>query len=884
MEPKCRTRGLLLPGLAAAAMVITLLALLLHSRDVGRERLELGRVAEAPRGGARLGAPSAVEPATDALAGAPDVAQRSPRTTGEPGWELAGEVRDARSQLPLRASVEAWPAQARRVGPALEATCDAEGRFRLEVDADAGFELLVRAAGHRPRSVWLRPGAAELILLEPRTDALEGTTYGPDGALAGVRVRVLGPEEEPAPETTSGPDGGYRVEGLRPTLAVRPDTWIVASKPGHATVAEPLAGIAAELRRVDLYLEPERLLWVSCVRGEDGAPLAGAEVVACGGTAGELALGEPVVTEEGGTARLQGVPRGACWLRVALPGYVEQSLPLGPSATAPGEIEDVVVRLAAGAAVQGRLVGPAGEDLAGRLTFQPVGLPPSRWAETTWRSPRRHALASPGAFRFDGLVPEVAYRLIVEAPGFAPASPGKEIRVQSGAMVDLGVLRLEPGRTLGGRVVDRQRRAVAGARLRVRGSLDHWIESFSWWAPPSDADGRFRIEHLPPSPVTLDAFGEGASAERRVEPEEREIELVLGTGEGWTFSARCVDEQGAPLEGARLTLAVADLAGRDRRRTSAESGPGGLLEVPVADAPDVLVEGAGPGRQLRGAPLWVPRGTEGVELVLVRSRTLSGRVVAVLDGRPLPGATLVWTPLAPALGSEDGDGAAAQRWDARAGPLGSFSLSVPSGVEGVLEVAREGYEGLSLTVPAAETDVELGELALVRHGRVVALVLDERGEPLRGAAVRIEELEEHGWPLHRTTDAAGRAELSVPPGRHRVVASFGAEEQVEELSCEGPGPWELRFEGFRHEQVAARLRLLDPEGLVLPAGVPVVLASRAALHHAETDEEGYVRFEDLAPDTYSLRVHLPERGLRGCSVEVPSGGDFDGEARLEEPR
>jgi hypothetical protein len=89
--------------------------------------------------------------------------------------------------------------------------------------------------------------------------------------------------------------------------------------------------------------------------------------------------------------------------------------------------------------------------------------------------------------------------LRLDPPGFAPVT--RSFEAVPGQTVDLGVIALSSGVTVAGRVVDGTAKPVAGAKVGPE-----------WFGPePSvtDAEGRFRLEHMPEGDLRLDVEAAG---------------------------------------------------------------------------------------------------------------------------------------------------------------------------------------------------------------------------------------------------------------------------------------------------------------------------------------------------------------------------------------
>lgn len=163
----------------------------------------------------------------------------------------------------------------------------------------------------------------------------------------------------------------------------------------------------------------------------------------------------------------------------------------------------------AGVELTGVVVGASGAPVVGAKVFAgaegsfDIGLPLDLLADSAGSTRRKHAVTdAEGRFRLSG-VGTGRQSVAVRAPKFAPFdAPG--VVIPAGAGHDMGVITLEPGGVVSGRVIDRRGAAIAGAHVRrvvepqtgslffVGGPLAPSVE-----LAQSAADGSFLIDTLP---------------------------------------------------------------------------------------------------------------------------------------------------------------------------------------------------------------------------------------------------------------------------------------------------------------------------------------------------------------------------------------------------
>ena len=252
--------------------------------------------------------------------------------------------------------------------------------------------------------------------------------------------------------------------------------------------------------------------------------------------------------------------------------------------------------------ISGRVLGPSG-PLAGHEVWmvreehwEPLGLGPGRKATST----------ADGSFACEGVE---AGRYSVRASG---ARPILDVELGPDGECAGLVLRVEPGGSLRGHVLDPAGVPRSGASVHVRGPEGRWL---AHWADANTEleSGAFAFDDLPPGEYTLIArHGELASPESQpvsvVAGETRDIELRLAPGALLRLSL--TESEGAPA--ASASFQVFDALGRscDELRTVhdlelllAEGlSPNARALGPLAPG-SYRIEGLGPGGRRTGATI-----------------------------------------------------------------------------------------------------------------------------------------------------------------------------------------------------------------------------------------------------------------------------------------
>jgi len=451
--------------------------------------------------------------------------------------------------------------------------------------------------------------------------------------------------------------------------------------------------------------------------------------------------------------------------------------------------------------------------------------------------------------------------------------------------------------------------------------------------PVADVAIELSGANLPPGPARTDAAGrwsarfaaaplrsfqtvragagpDTTSAERVLDEilvAGRTTEVVLEVHGGASLAGRVVNQDGAPVPGARV-LGWCRTSYDPRRAPEREvrAGPDGSFRVEhLGEA--FLVTAEAPGltclRGLRGtlAAGAVAGDIGALELVLDEGRAYRGRVVDEA-GAALEGARL----------EVDGTGSSSER-DATAWPgvftfepcwaratsdaAGRFELAnLPRGLGHRARVNRAGFLEQFATLDA-DADVLV---TLERGFDVTGRVLGWDGAPLPGARVRAEGSD--ASYADDVTDAEGRFRLVALKPRENAYVTVVAPGQAlfarqpVRVGPDGDGPLELRLEPPR---VLAG-RVLDEAGQALAGarvhiqgeriveaeadhGVVETLEWLLERDETRTDADGRFRFEDLYDGAFELRAARADEPALFAKLQVRSGSE-DVEVVLERSR
>ena len=505
--------------------------------------------------------------------------------------------------------------------------------------------------------------------------------------IAGARVSALAAADGGAAvvAVTDG-DGRYvlRLASGRATrLRVEADGFVGDELGG---VEPPQAGLELALAR--------RLALEGVVRAR-GRAVGDAEVTIAGASGTRTAKSGP-----DGAFSFAGLAEGRYALRAVHDNeaaYVDGVV----VATGDGGTGVLAVELQPATTVTGKLRERGGRPIAGgEVTLSEADGAPL---------PRSVATDADGNFRFVAVLPG-SYVAGAHADGFYPAEP-RSLRVgKTPATIEL---RLDPGATVEGRVVDERAQPVAGAEVAVSGETP---------------DG---------TPIAMTASSGAATTTAtgaRVEP----------AGELGILRGPVPYPPPTPLAGGGEALPAPKQFRTDDKGGFRITGlPAGRLVV-VATHPDFA----------RGAsePMHVGAGADvRVTVVLSRGVELRGRVVDE-RGDAIGGAEL--TGEGAALATSDARG----EWDiAHVARALTLTVRAPGYLPATRAVSPSDHGPIDVTLKRAE-------------GRLAGDVVDDRGAPVSAARV---EITAPPMPVRWvTTDRGGRFSADgLGPGPYRVVVS-----------------------------------------------------------------------------------------------------------------
>lgn len=577
--------------------------------------------------------------------------------------------------------------------------------------------------------------------------------------------------------------------------------------------------------------------------------------------------------------------------------------------------------------LRGRIVDPQGQGIPAAtvlaasgefwiqipLDVEPEGLPKG------WFEVERAITDDAGRFDFDSLKPGTL-RIVARAPGFAPAHED-HLTLPDRPEHQLADIRLERGVALSGRVIDRERKGLAGATLlqplecgRDEGGNEVSFPSRGVLLATTDAEGAFTIDQLAAGPWNLivDATGFSVSEEsgRTRKAGERVTDLLFRVDRGFEILGHVRAEDGALPIGMRVSARPSP---EEEEGKESQEGEDRELPSPVSHRVRHAIcasDGSFTVRGLQGATryalsLWhaddkgtdwkLARGTatahaysgqRGAEIVYRPEAALAFRVTDARSGLPLTELT-VWAGVGNERVLHDDEGEIVRHFPD--GLVRYGGLRPKRGGKPVqLRVAASGYadhERKNLALDAGQT-LDLGTITLAPERVVLARVVDDRtGEPVEGARVVLgqksaEELRRMlandldadlynvAAVRYGRTDERGQARLSSWPGKSATAMAdakgYLASAPVSSILPQAEDPAiEIRLRRGGTVAVTVRDRSGKPvEGITVERKDPGRGEDGGEDPSLRTDLLGVARFEALEPGVYAFRIRDPIANTR----------------------
>lgn len=487
----------------------------------------------------------------------------------------------------------------------------------------------------------------------------------------------------------------------------------------------------------DLALSRSGSLAGRAVSG-DGAPVAGAEVWLRSSGPGPFGDGELLprarvaLTGTDGSFRFDDAAPAGNLLRIEARGFATHEL-----RAREGALPRPVV-LQPGVALSGTVRLTDGKQPAGAALVRFEGAATTRWVEAR----------ADGGFRLSDL-PKGSGTLVADAAERGRAELAGVKLPHEGARP---TLTLAPAATIEGRVVDARSGApLGGVAIGVR-------QGQAARATRSGADGRYRVAGLAPGTYRVEAddlryvpYVKGRVQARAGETVKADLPLQPAAA----ISGRVVDEDGAPIAGARGQLALSGETGFAAFARSARGGDRYAFRT-GADG-SFSARRLGPGenqrltvthpeyerRTLGGLALEPGKTKTGVTVVLTRGIVVAG-LVKDPEGAPIPGAEISLQETRSFRGGRGGNvtmmatfvGGPDQRPRITTGADGRFEIKGLAPGDYSLSASKPGYSSARVDPVKAAPDAAPVELVMSAGVSISGRVVDSNGVPAEGFLVQ----------------------------------------------------------------------------------------------------------------------------------------------------
>lgn len=776
-----------------------------------------------------------------------------------PGIDLHGRVVDTAGQPIADAKIYSQPSDGRYGGffglvgtEEPETTTGPEGRFVI-ADGSLGDRLQIMAVkegyvSEMERNVQLPSDEPVRIVLQPSSkilgrvvDAdgvpLEGVVVDATPEEKGRRGRMIGRSRNTRP---TGVDGRFEIVGVEPGK-----TMIHANKSGFKALQIGGFEVPADrpLEGVELQMVTGAEVF-GTLTNADGDPVGGVVVMVLTSDRG-FADGGYGQTDGDGKFRIAGLPLGSFTLAARGEGLQRAS----KNVTIEAGENEVDLQFSSSSTVSGRVVDDRGRPVQGaQVNIGPKG----RWSFLAGQS-IADTLAD-GSFTFDE-VPAGTYQLSASKDGLGSRTLEDPVEVKEGPVGGLEI-RLGGGARVTGSILGLSYEELNQVRVAAHGSHGEVTQP--------DFEGNYRVDHVAPGALTLEAHvsGSSRSVRRQVTVEEGELEIVVDLEfvDGYEIRGT-VYRTGEPEADAPLSLFSTD---GDYSANGTTGGDGTFLFEGVPEGSYRLQVGNWETTYRHSREVEIP-GDEALRIDLELAR-LAGRVVDT-DGNPLSGASI-------SLRQEGRQG-----YGARSDSLGRFTFGEINTGAWEAKARLSGYGQETVTV-----ELEIGEVVddlEIRLEAVGGLVLNvglEGGRPANVISVAFLQggVRQAGGTFQG--DDSGQFVVDVvPDGSWQMVLSsngFAAVEMPVTTPRDEPLTLQLQREGLLDIEVPAltdagveaTVEIFDGQGQPF-RGVSWGIEGGSS----PTLRNGRRRVRELTPGVWTVRVSAADGQSWQEQVTVVAG-------------
>ncbi len=479
------------------------------------------------------------------------------------GRKIAGRVLSAEGSPIAKAKVQAhWEP---------ERETDPEGRFAFDTLTKDTYSIDASADGFAWRSLEEVPsGTEDLEIVLVREAGVEGEVTSDDDEKPVAECRVL------LRHSGGGEvDDGTNASGKFALRGLCEGTWNLWIDHESFEPSEPLEiELKPEEHVSGISINLHRGLAVRVVArdAETGELVPKASIVTRPKSRNDAVIQgiRTVVTASNGTALLRGLEPGKHWINAEAADFYAPVQHVEVLLTP--ETQEIPVDLRRGSSISGQVVGSDGVPIAEASVWADVVISRSASKSAMWDDGSRintHPARADadGRFRISALSPQSGYILTALHRDHA-AGTTEKIEVRTGKPVEGVTIVLTRGGTLRGRVTDVKGEPIGGASLAAHNRADSAANADDRFSTgtaqiarrallPTDSGGSFETSRLPGGEydVTATAAGYLARELERIQVRDGETtEVAFTLIKGEVLSGRVVDAEGAPIEGAEVTV------------------------------------------------------------------------------------------------------------------------------------------------------------------------------------------------------------------------------------------------------------------------------------------------------------------------------------------
>lgn len=456
-----------------------------------------------------------------------------------------------------------------------------------------------------------------------------------------------------------------------------------------------------------------------------------------------------------------------------------------------------------------------------------------------------------------------SYDVFVRAEGYADTVRHDVVVAESSEPLQL---RLEPGLSIAGRVVEADGAPIAGVQVST------WNDG----APRdsvTDENGVFELAGLPNRAVSLNAYDDGGSVneDRSVRPPQHDY--IIKVTPFVTLSGRVVEKDGgAPITDFDVTIAA--------QQTTGGAGFFPPMEVPVHDAEgkfsisrvparasEVRIEAAGHVGAKKTLQLQLEKESAPVTIALARGIRIRGRVTDE-DGHPIEQALINFDQKAGTI----------NQWSNRPKFTendGSYTMDgVPVAEDGVLVVRREGFRPFRKAVKTADQDLSI-DVQLARGLRLTGHVTSDGGAPVAGADVSLNSgTADQGWGRAVTDDQGTFRVDALSAGTYRLsVNRKGFVTRTEENLDPSKTP-EITLQLERGATISGHITGLSAAEL---PDVTIMVRGQGTYARAKAGPSGDYRIDGAPLGNVTVRASVYGDQMRvsePVTLDISGSGDF----------